>query len=173
MISTQEKTNKNLVSPESLRQLVRPMKVEFYGHVRQYNNLKKEIDANIKEVIESGQYVLGPMLKRFEGEFAAYSKTKYAIGLGNGTDAIWLALMALNVGPGDEVITNANTFFATAEAIWIAGATAVLIDCDPKTKCIDPKKIEAAITPKTKAIIPVHMMGHPVNLEPLLNAISL
>jgi dTDP-4-amino-4,6-dideoxygalactose transaminase len=135
------------------------MKVEFYGHVRQYHNIKSEIDKNIQTVLESGQYVMGPMLKKFEGELAAYHGTKYAVGLGNGTDAIWLALMALGIGPGDEVITNANTFFATAEAIWIAGATAVLIDCDPRTKCIDPAKIEAAITPKTKAIVPVHLYG--------------
>ena len=135
------------------------MKVEFYGHVRQYKNIQKEIDANLQEVLLSGNYVQGPMLKRFEGEFARYSGTKFAVGLGNGTDAIWLALMALDVGPGDEVITHANTFFATAEAIWIAGATAVLVDCDPRTKCIDPAKIEAAITPKTKAIIPVHLYG--------------
>ena len=94
------------------------------------------------------------MLKRFEGEFAAYSGTRFAVGVGNGTDAIWLALMAMGIGRGDECITHANTFFATAEAIWIAGAMAVLVDCDPKTKCIDPVKIEAAITPKTKAIIP-------------------
>ena len=135
------------------------MKVSFYGHVRQYQNIQKEIDANLREVLLSGNYVQGPMLKRFEGELAAYHGTKYAVGLGNGTDAIWLALMALGIGPGDEVITHANTFFATAEAIWIAGATAVLVDCDPKTKCIDPKKIEAAITRKTKAIIPVHLYG--------------
>jgi len=141
------------------------MKVEFYGHVRQYNNIKAEIDANIKEVILSGQYVLGPMLKKFEGEFAAYSGTKHAIGVGNGTDAIWLALMALGIGPGDECITNANTFFATAEAIWVAGATAVLVDCDPKTKCIDPAKIEAAITPKTKAIVPVHLYGQCADMK--------
>src|SRR6185369_12219818 len=135
------------------------MKVEFYGHVRQYKNIQKEIDANIQEVLLSGNYVQGPMLKRFEGEFAKYSGTKFAVGLANGTDAIWLALMALGIGPGDEVITHANTFFATAEAIWIAGTTAVLVDCDPKTKCIDPTKIEAAITPKTKAIVPVHLYG--------------
>src|SRR6266699_7298749 len=135
------------------------MKVPFYGHVRQYHNIKTEIDANIATVLESGQYVMGPMLKRLESELAAYHGTKYAIGLGNGTDAIWLALMALGVGAGDEVITHPNTFFATAEAIWIAGATAVFVDCDPKTKCIDPKKIEAAITPKTKAIVPVHLYG--------------
>ncbi len=135
------------------------MKVEFYGHVRQYNNIKAEIDANLREVLLSGNYVQGPVLKRFEGEFAQYSGTKFAIGVGNGTDAIWLALMALGIGPGDEVITHPNTFFATAEAIWIAGATAVFVDCDPRTKCIDPAKIEAAITPKTKAIVPVHLYG--------------
>jgi dTDP-4-amino-4,6-dideoxygalactose transaminase len=135
------------------------MKVEFYGHVRQYKNIQKEIDANMQEVLLSGQYVQGPMLKRFEGEFAKYSGTKFAIGVANGTDAIWLALMALGIGPGDEIITHPNTFFATAEAIWIAGATAVFVDCDPVTKCIDPAKIEAAITSKTKAIIPVHLYG--------------
>jgi dTDP-4-amino-4,6-dideoxygalactose transaminase len=135
------------------------MKVEFYGHVRQYNNIKAEIDANLQEVLLSGSYVQGPVLKRFEAEFARYSGTKFAVGLGNGTDAIWLSLMALGIGPGDEVITHPNTFFATAEAIWIAGATAVFVDCDPQTKCIDPAKIEAAITPKTKAIVPVHLYG--------------
>ena len=135
------------------------MKVPFYGHVKQYQNIKAEIDANIQRVLMSGEYVQGPMLKQFEAEFAKYSGTKFAIGLGNGTDAIWMALMALGIGPGDEVITHPNTFFATAEAIWIAGATAVFVDCCPKTKCIDPAKIEAAITPKTKAIIPVHLYG--------------
>ena len=141
------------------------MKVEFYGHVRQYHNLKSEIDKNIQTVLESGQYVMGPMLKQFESELAAYHGTKYAIGLGNGTDAIWLALMALDIGAGDEVITHPNTFFATAEAIWVAGATAVFVDCDPKTKCIDPAKIEAAITPKTKAIIPVHLYGQCADMK--------
>ena len=135
------------------------MQVSFYGHVRQYKNIQSEIDANIKRVIESSEYVQGPMLKQFEKELADFHGSTYAIGLGNGTDAIWLALMALGIGQGDEVITHPNTFFATAEAIWIAGATAVFVDCDPKTKCIDPAKIEAAITPKTKAIIPVHLYG--------------
>ncbi|MBI3875290.1 MAG: DegT/DnrJ/EryC1/StrS family aminotransferase [Verrucomicrobia bacterium] len=135
------------------------MKVEFYGHVRQYNNIKAEIDANIQKVLLSANYVQGPMLKQFEGELAAYHGAKFAVGVGNGTDAIWLALMALGIGPGDEVITHPNTFFATAEAIWIAGATAVFVDCDPRTKCIDATKIEAAVTPKTKAIVPVHLYG--------------
>jgi dTDP-4-amino-4,6-dideoxygalactose transaminase len=135
------------------------MQVAFYGHVRQYENIKDEIDANIKEVLTSGKYVMGPMLDKFEAEAAEYMGCKHAIGVGNGTDAIWLCLMALGVGPGDEVITHPNTFFATAEAGWIAGAKVVFVDCDPKTKCIDPTKIEAAITDKTKAIIPVHLYG--------------
>jgi len=135
------------------------MQTPFYGHVRQYLSIKDEIDGNLQKVLMSGQYVMGPMLTQFEKEFAAYTGSTYAIGVGNGTDAIWLVLMALGIGPGDEVITHANTFFATAEAIWIAGAKAVLVDCDPRTKCIDPKKIEAAITPRTKAIIPVHLYG--------------
>ena len=135
------------------------MQVGFYGHVRQYKNIQSEIDANIRRVLESGEYVQGPMLKQFEQELASFHGVAHAIGTGNGTDAIWLALMAMGIGPGDEVITHPNTFFATAEAIWIAGATAVFVDCDPKTKCIDPAKIEAAITPKTKAIIPVHLYG--------------
>lgn len=135
------------------------MKVPFYGHVRQYHNYKSEIDANIKKVLESGEYVMGPMLKQFEKELAAYAGTKYAVGVGNGTDAIWLTLLALGIGPGDECITHTNTFFATAEAIWFTGACAVFVDCDPKTKCIDPSKIEAAITPRTKAIVPVHLYG--------------
>jgi dTDP-4-amino-4,6-dideoxygalactose transaminase len=135
------------------------MKVGFYGHTRQYHNIKAEIDANIQKVLESGEYVMGPMLKQFEKELADFHGTKYAVGVGNGTDAIWLALMAMNIGPGDEVITHPNTFFATAEAIWVVGATCVFVDCDPKTKCIDPTKIEAAITKKTKCIIPVHLYG--------------
>ena len=135
------------------------MKVAFYGHVRQYHNIQAEIDANLRQVLESGQYVLGPMLKRFEGEFAEYSKTKYAVGVGNGTDAIWLTLLALGIGPGDECITTTNTFFATAEAIWFTGATAVFVDSEPGTHTIDPSKIEAAITPRTRAIVPVHLYG--------------
>jgi len=135
------------------------MSVAFYGHVRQYHNLKAEIDANIHEVLESGQYVLGPMLKRFEQELADFHGTKYAIGVGNGTDALWLTFKALGIGPGDECITTANTFFATAEAIWITGATTVFVDSDERTNCIDPNKIEAAITPRTKLLVPVHLYG--------------
>jgi len=141
------------------------MKVGFYGHVRQYHNLKKEIDAAISEVLESGAYVMGPKGKKFEQELAAYCGTKEAVGVNSGTDALWLAFMALGVGPGDEVITTSNTFFATAEAILIAGATAVFVDVDPKTCNVDPDLIEAAITPKTKAIVPVHLYGQPARMR--------
>ena len=135
------------------------MKIPFYGHQKQYLSIKSEIDANIQEVIMSGQYVMGPMLKKFEGELAAFTCSKYAIGVGNGTDALWLTFMALGLGPGDELITNANTFFATAEAMWIAGCTVVLVDCDTNTRCIDPEAVKKAITKRTKAIVPVHLYG--------------
>jgi len=144
------------------------VKVPFYGHTRQYHNLKKELDDAISGVLESGQYVMGPAVGKFEGEFAKYYGTKHAIGLNSGTDALWLVFMALDLQPGDEVITNANTFFATAEAIWIAGGKAVLVDCDPKTRNIDPAAVEAAITERTKAIMPVDMAGVPCDYEPLL-----
>ncbi len=135
------------------------VKVPFYGHVQQYLNIKGEIDEKIQEVLMSGQYVQGPMLKKFEAELAEYAGSKYAIGVGNGTDALWLTFMALGLGPGDELITNANTFFATAEAMWVAGCTAVLVDCDENTRCIDPNAIRKAITKRTKAIVPVHLYG--------------
>ncbi len=135
------------------------MQVPFYGHVRQYHSIKTEIDDAILKVLESNQYVMGPALKQFEGELARYFGMKHAVGLNSGTDALWLAFLALGIEPGDEIITTANTFFATAEAIWIAQAKAVFVDCDRKTNNIDPAKIEAAITPKTRAIVPVHLYG--------------
>src|SRR5256885_11952314 len=102
---------------------------------------------------------MGPTLERFEKELAHYFGLKYAVGVNSGTDALWLAFMALGIKPGDEIITTANTFFATAEAIWIVDAKAVFVDIDPKTRNIDPAKIEAAITPRTRAIVPVHLYG--------------
>ncbi len=141
--------------------------VEFYGHVRQYHNLKNEIDQAIHEVLESGSYVQGPRLKQFEQELAHYANLKESVGLNSGTDALVLVLVALGVGPGDEVITTSNTFFATAEAIWLAGATAVFVDIDPDTCNIDPKLVEAAITPRTKAIIPVHLYGQAAEMRAL------
>jgi len=144
---------------------VSTFQVDFYGHVRQYHNLKSEIDAAIQEVLESGSYVLGPKLNKFEAELAKYCNAKEAVGLNSGTDALILVLRALGVGPGDEVITTSNTFFATAEAVWLVGATPVFVDIEPKTCNIDPNLIEAAITPKTKAIIPVHLYGQPAEMR--------
>jgi dTDP-4-amino-4,6-dideoxygalactose transaminase len=141
------------------------MKVGFYGHVRQYHDLKDEIDGAIHSVLESGEYVQGPTLARFEKELAAYAGTKYAVGVNSGTDALWLSFLALGIGPGDEVITVANTFFATAEAIWFVGAKPVFVDIDPDTCNIDVTKIEGAITPRTKAIVPVHLYGQPANMR--------
>lgn len=141
------------------------MKVGFYGHVRQYHNIKNEIDEAIHVVLESGSYVMGPALERFEHEFANYYGTKHAVGLNSGTDALWLAFMALEIKPGDEVITTANTFFATAEAIWIAGGKAVFVDSDARTNNIDPTKIEAAITPRTVGIVPVHLYGQCADMK--------
>jgi dTDP-4-amino-4,6-dideoxygalactose transaminase len=135
------------------------MQVPFYGHVRQYHGIKKEIDDAILKVLESNQYVMGPALKQFEGELARYFGLKHAVGLNSGTDALWLVFLALGIKPGDEIITTANTFFATAEAIWIAQARAVFVDCDRRTNNLDPAKIEAAITPRTRAIVPVHLYG--------------
>jgi len=141
------------------------MKVGFYGHVRQYHAIKSEIDARLQEVMESGEYVMGPMLKRFEKELAEYMGMPHAVGVNSGTDAIWLVLLALGIGSGDECITTSNTFFATAEAIWFTGATAVFVDSDPRTSCIDPGKIEKAITKRTKAIVPVHLYGQCADMK--------
>ena len=141
------------------------VRVPFYGHVRQYHNLKREIDAAIGEVLESGTYVMGTRLAKFEEECARYMRVKRAVGVNSGTDALWLLLQAYGIGPGDEVITTSNTFFATAEAIWIMGAIPVFVDIDPRTCNMDLDLVEAAITPRTKAIIPVHLYGQTVNMK--------
>ena len=139
--------------------------VAFYGHVRQYHHLQKEIDTAIHQVLESGAYVLGPRLVQFEEELAGYCGLKEAVGVNSGTDALVMALRALGIGAGDEVITTSNTFFATAEAVWLAGATPVFVDIEPKTCNIDVNLIEQAISPRTKAIIPVHLYGQPAEMR--------
>ncbi len=135
------------------------LKIGFYGHVRQYHNLKGEIDQAIHEVLESSSYVMGPKVGQFEKDLATYCGTREAVGVNSGTDALWLVLDAWGIGPGDEVITTSNTFFATAEAIWFVGATPVFVDIDPATCNIDTNLIEPAISSRTKAIIPVHLYG--------------
>ncbi len=134
----------------------------------QYETIKPEIDAAIQRTIDSTAFILGPEAKRFEDHFAAFCNVKHAIGLDSGTAALHLALLALGVGPGDEVITTTHTFVATSEAIAVTGARPVFVDIDPRTYNIDPQKIEDAITPRTKAIIPVDLYGQPAEMDPIL-----
>lgn len=130
----------------------------------QYHNLKAEIDRAVLDAIESTQFILGPNVQAFEQEAAAYLGAKHAVACASGTDALHLAILAAGIGPGDEVITSPFTFIATAEAICYAGAQPVFADIDPRTFNIDPAQIEAAITPRTKAIIPVHLFGQPADM---------
>lgn len=130
----------------------------------QYRALKGDIDAAIGQVLESGVFIMGPNVEAFENEIAAYLGARYAASLNSGTDALHLALRALDIGPGDEVITTPFTFVATTEAIGIVGATPVFVDIDPATFNIDAALVEAAITTHTKAILPIHLYGAPANL---------
>src|SRR3989442_2000 len=125
------------------------------------------IDAAIRRVLPSGRYILGPEVESFEHEFAAYCGVRYAVGVANGTDAIQLALRALSVGAGDEVIVPAHTAVATVAAVELTGALPVLADIRPDTYSLDPAAVEAAVTPRTRAIEGVHLYGHPVDLAAL------
>jgi dTDP-4-amino-4,6-dideoxygalactose transaminase len=134
----------------------------------QHRAIREELMAAIAGVIDAGQYIVGPNVAAFEDEFARYVGIKHAIGLNSGTDALHLALRALDVGPGDEVITTTFSFIATAEAISIVGATPVFVDIDPLTYQIDVKALAAAITPRTQAIIPVHLYGSPAPMREIM-----
>ena len=134
----------------------------------QYQAHKAEIDAAILRVLDKGWYILGEEVKTFETEFAAYIGVAHGIGVGSGTEALHLALAACSIGPGDEVITVSHTAVATVAAIELAGATPVLADIEPDYYTLDPRQLEQAITPRTKAIIPVHLYGQPADLEPIL-----
>ncbi len=131
----------------------------------QYKLVEKEVTPAIKRVLLSGRYIMGPEVKRFEESFAKYCHAKYCIGTSSGTESLYLSLLALEIGPGDEVITVPNTFTATAEVIVLRGATPVFCDVDPLTMNIDPKELKKKITKKTKAVIPVHLHGNPVDLD--------
>ena len=134
----------------------------------QYNGIKDEVLAEIGRALEGMQLFLGENVQAVESGFAAYCGTKYAIGVSSGTDALHIAIRASGIGPGDEVITVSNTFIATVEAIILAGAVPVFVDIDPVTQNIDPALVESAINSRTKAIIPVHLFGHPTNMKPVL-----
>jgi dTDP-4-amino-4,6-dideoxygalactose transaminase len=135
---------------------------------RQYEEIKDELNEAIASVLPTGSYVLGPTVAKFEEEFAAYHDCKYAVGVSSGTSALHIALAACEVGPGDEVITVANTYVATAFAANYVGATPVFIDVDPKTYNMTAELVAEKITPKTRAIIPVHLYGHPVDMDPIM-----
>jgi dTDP-4-amino-4,6-dideoxygalactose transaminase len=135
----------------------------------QYQAIKQEVSAAIEDVLENMQLFLGPQLQAFEDEFATYCACRSAVGVASGTDALALALRACNIGPGDEVITVANTFIATVEAIALVGATPVFVDIDPLTYTLDGRHLERVLTARTRAIIPVHLYGHPVDLQPVLD----
>lgn len=150
------------------------MNIPILDLKRQYQSIKSEIDSAIARVIESGQFILGPEVEAFERAVAQYLGVKHAIGVASGTDALWLALKAANIGPGDRVIVPSFTFFATAGAVCNVGATPIFADIDPQTFNIDPDSVRnllesnAQIREKTKAIIPVHLYGQPAEMDEIL-----
>ena len=145
------------------------VKVPYLDLKAQYQSIKTEIDAAIHGVLESCQFVLGSEVAAFERDFAAYCGTTECIALNSGTSALHLALLAAGIAPGDEVITTPFTFVASVAAILYAGARPVLVDIDPRSFTIDPAHIEAAITPRTKAILPVHLYGQPADMDPIID----
>ena len=148
-----------------------PMAVPALDLKAQYRTIKDEIDPVVRAVVESQYFILGPEVTNFEAEAAQYCEAPHAIGCSSGSDALLLPLMAIDLKPGDEVVTSPYSFFATAGAIWRTGAKPVFVDIEPDNFNIDPAKIEAAITPNTKAIIPVHLYGQTADMDPI-NAIA-
>ena len=142
--------------------------IQMVDLVTQYKKIKPEIDEAIHRVLDSANYILGKEVGEFEAAAAKYLGTKHAIGCASGTDALQVAMMALNIGPGDEVVTTPFTFVATTETIVLLGAKPIYVDIDPLTFNIDPAALDAAISPRTKAIMPVHLYGHSVDMDPLM-----
>ena len=142
--------------------------INLVNLTEQYHSIQPEIDKAISEVLESGHFILGPTVSEFEKAVAKYLGVEYAIGVASGTDAIVLSLRAVGIGPGDEVIVPAYTFFATAGAVLLVGAKPVFVDINPATYAINTDLIEEKISPKTRAIIPVHLYGHPAEMEEIL-----
>ncbi|MEK6334524.1 MAG: DegT/DnrJ/EryC1/StrS family aminotransferase [Acidobacteriota bacterium] len=142
--------------------------IPLVGLFDQYQTIKPEIDAAIENIITSSAFVGGEEVRKFETEFAAYCEAKACVGVGNGTDAIYLTLRAMGIGAGDEVITVAHTFIATSEAISATGATPVFVDITEDTMLMDPAMVEKAITPRTRAIVPVHLYGQPCDMDAIM-----
>lgn len=144
-----------------------PTPVPMIDLVEQYESIRDEVRAAVDQVFETQHFVLGDQVADFEKEFEAYTDTRHAVGCGSGTDALILALRALDIGPGDEVITSPYSFFATGSSIHLVGATPVFVDIDSQTYNICPEAVEAAVTPRTKAIVPVHLFGQCADMQPL------
>src|SRR5437899_3192341 len=146
--------------------LMRP--IQMVDLQQEYHAIKPEVDAAVMTVLESCAFINGPQVQRFAAALATYNGVKHAIPCGNGTDALQIAMMALDLKPGDEVIAPSFTYIATTEVIALLGLTTVFVDVHPKTFCIDPEAIEKAITPKTKAIVPVHLYGQAADMERIM-----
>ena len=144
------------------------MKVPFLDFVGPYEELKTELDAAYERFMRSAWYILGKECEAFEQEFAVYCGSKHCVGVGNGLEALHLLLRAYGIGKGDEVIVPSNTYIATWLAVSYAEATVVPVECDPKTYNLDPARIAAAITPRTKAIMPVHLYGQTADMDPIM-----
>ena len=142
--------------------------IPFLDLIGQHRPQREKYLAAIAEVIDSSAFAGGPFVAEFERDFAAFCRVRHAVGVGNGTDALWLALLALGIGSGDEVITVPATFMATAEAITYCGARPVFVDIDPVTYTMNPALIESAITPRTRAILPVHLYGQMADMDPIM-----
>src|SRR5467141_3148542 len=155
------------MSTQMLMHSKQPQQVPFVDLAAQYRTIAAEINEATSRVIQNADFILGREVNLFEEEFAAFCEAQYAVGVDSGTSALELALRAYDIGPGDEVITAANSFIASALAISHAGATPVLTDVDPYTYTMDVASIESAITPRTKAILPVHLYGHPAHMDPI------
>lgn len=145
------------------------MNVPFLDLKAQYASIREEVDAALGQVLEKTAFAGGPFVERFEAEFAAFCGTASCVAVGSGTEALWLSLLGLGIGQGDEVITVPNTFIATAEAISFCGARPVFVDVEETTYTMDPGLLEEAITPRTKAILPVHLFGQPADMDPILS----
>ena len=144
------------------------MNIPFVDLKAQYNSIKPEIDQAMADILTKTAFIGGPAVTSFEEKFAAYCESEFCVGVGNGTDAIFIALKAMGIGAGDEVITVANSFIATSEAITATGARVVFVDINPRTYNIATDQIEARITSRTRAIIPVHLFGQPVDMDPVV-----
>ncbi len=142
--------------------------IPFVDLKAQYLGIKSEVDAAIQRTLDNTSFILGPDVSAFEEEFAAYCGNKHGIGVNTGTSALHLAMLAAGIGPGDEVITVPFTFVATVAAVHYCGAKTVFVDIDPRTFTMDPTKLEAAITPRTKAIVPVHLYGQMADMDPIM-----